>query len=440
MSSTAQRTTRGSAGPGRSTAHRDMPPAARVEGPGLLFERTGIQMPIQVLWIVPHTIDPTQLAALADRIATGALGVRWTPARVPLARPVWTSSRLQPEISIGAEIAAGDQCRWADHEIATAQLDLRAGRGWRLAMAPVADGSSVVSLVVSHSITDGQGVIVAVDAATRGEPTPATTSRPGVLDDLCDAVSAGAREYLAIATATATQFGTLHRPAAVLGNALRVLTHGTVVPERPIPANIIFTLPTGDLTDLADTHAGTSTGLSVAIVANVVRALTATRHGTTTVAVPVSHRIDGDPSAANLITTGVVDLGEHTGRYTDLADIRRRSKLGYQGATGKITGWRGAHSVLSSIGHISAPVAEAFGTSTTATLRSQVVHAPRGNPYTADDLALVGFRTFTDTTTTFSFTSPNHALADVVTAELAAWGLAPKGLWHNTQQVQENHA
>lgn len=87
---------------------------------------------------------------------------------------------------------------WAD-AACRVDLDAHAGRGWELSAASVADGTSVVSLVGSHALTDGQGLIGAATLAAREAARQWRSGPPSLVGDLTDVVTEGLWTYSRLA-------------------------------------------------------------------------------------------------------------------------------------------------------------------------------------------------------------------------------------------------
>ena len=87
---------------------------------------------------------------------------------LPFGRYRWVSDPRPAEIDIAksarprAEL--GD---WFD-ERTQLPIDPESGPGWRISVLPLTDGSTAISLVLSHYVIDGIGAAVAVTEALLG--------------------------------------------------------------------------------------------------------------------------------------------------------------------------------------------------------------------------------------------------------------------------------
>ncbi|MBF6331937.1 hypothetical protein [Nocardia transvalensis] len=179
-------------------AHHTAPTTAeRISVSDVLAIKFLEHAPIQLLWRVDHPVDASRLNHLRNNLIDGPLSRKLIPARIPPARPYWTrSTHRYPLILDPNPVPATTVMGWADRQVAAASFDVAAGRGWVLSAADFDDGGSVVSIVASHAITDGQGMLGAVDFAARADLSHAVPDhqRPTLGGDLIDATTAGARE------------------------------------------------------------------------------------------------------------------------------------------------------------------------------------------------------------------------------------------------------
>jgi hypothetical protein len=125
---------------------------------------------IQVLWRYLRPVDIDALTRFRDNLAHGHLARLIRPARLPFGRHQWASAPPPSAALVATETALGSEAiqTWADAQVAL-PLDLVRGPAWTLTFQGFADGSTVVSLVVSHCIADGLTIAMAVSDAVRGE-------------------------------------------------------------------------------------------------------------------------------------------------------------------------------------------------------------------------------------------------------------------------------
>ncbi len=118
---------------------------------------------IQGVWVYEHPLDAEGLAQFHQRIGAGLLGRLIERSPVPFARPHWVS-RVGPQtdiITAAEPRPRAELMDWAD-ELAERPIDPEFGPGWFLAVQPLSDGATAVSLIGSHCLVDGGGAMVAV--------------------------------------------------------------------------------------------------------------------------------------------------------------------------------------------------------------------------------------------------------------------------------------
>ena len=129
----------------------------------------GLSAPIQYLWIYATDPGADAVTGLRDQLAAGVLDRRVVRARVPLARHRWVRAQQIPDVYTETRVIGDDEVSdWADTRLRMADLEPAAGAGWRLECAHTESGRLVLSLLVSHMITDGQGLYNALAAAHAG--------------------------------------------------------------------------------------------------------------------------------------------------------------------------------------------------------------------------------------------------------------------------------
>lgn len=247
----------------------------------------GWTAPIQYLWVFSRDPGDEAIDELARELAAGSFDRKIVHAAVPVARDRWVRSGRQPSVRREPELLPDEGVgTWVDTRLRSADLDPASGRGWTIDWARTESGRTVVSLLVSHMVADGQAVYAALAAAASrtsrsnlSDEREATGPR-AVLGDLSDA----AAQVPAVATAVAV----IARSA--VSAALRSLRRGpsgddetaTTVWVNPVPPKSErtdepdTTLAVVDL-DRAEWHAratelgGTPNGLFTALLASILR-------------------------------------------------------------------------------------------------------------------------------------------------------------------------
>lgn len=138
---------------------------------------------MQVGWVYERAVDLDQLKRFRDNLAHGLMGRLIERSPLPFGRHRWVVDPHPPEIEIAerarprAEL--GD---WFD-ECTQLPIDPESGPGWRINVLPLTDGSTAISLVLSHYVIDGIGGAVAVTEAVwclprkLGYPLPRSRTR-----------------------------------------------------------------------------------------------------------------------------------------------------------------------------------------------------------------------------------------------------------------------
>ncbi|MDA2895420.1 hypothetical protein PDG61_31235 [Mycolicibacterium sp. BiH015] len=149
---------------------------------------------MQVVWGYDRDIDLDTLKRFHGNLAHGLLGRRIERSPLPFGRYRWVCDGLASELDIIEKPRPRTEFSdWLD-ECARQPLDPESGPGWRLSVRSFTDGSTAVSLVMSHYVIDGIGGVVAVVMAilgdTSGQGYPPPRSRPLVRAVLEDAIGA----------------------------------------------------------------------------------------------------------------------------------------------------------------------------------------------------------------------------------------------------------
>ena len=125
---------------------------------------------IQVLWRYLRPVDLDALTRFRDNLAQGHLARLIRPALLPFGRHQWVGAPppLAAPTAAAAPLAPEAIQTWADAQVEL-PLDPVRGPAWTLTSQTFTDGSTVISLVVSHCIADGLTIATAVSEAVRGQ-------------------------------------------------------------------------------------------------------------------------------------------------------------------------------------------------------------------------------------------------------------------------------
>lgn len=400
---------------GESRGDRNVDGFVRLSGLDLRVVRLGIRMPMQVLWRVDGPVDRDALAMIHRNLLAGSLTRRVEFARIPFARPVWLPSAEGNPIRIAPRALGADEVMtWVD-DASMADLDVIRGRGWELAAAQVTDGTSIVSLVCSHALTDGHGLLSILTRAARDEPAaPETLGRPSIAADVADAVHGGLREHARLAALRAKTCD----PAVIVRNALGSACRNRHAAHGPARSSVAVQVDTASLERIAAAHAGTATGLALAVTANVARCARDKAAGDgLTVAVPVSLRTPDDAESSNVMAIAAIDLEAQDTRYTDLEAIRRRCKSAYERVSPGDTALIHTDAGFSTVGVFPADARHIFGPALGVIGRAiSDTGLRRGHIFV--------FSAWGDGTTSLWFQATGIQLdRGIVADELRAWGI-----------------
>lgn len=148
------------------------PPFLSFADQGIYLAHTSVgqHAVIQGLWRYRRPVDMDALRRFRDNLAHGHLARLIRPALLPFGRHQWISAPPPPAAlaAVGLPLAPEAMQAWADAQVEL-PLDPVRGPPWSLTIQTFTDGSTVVSLVVSHCIADGLTIALAVAEAVRGE-------------------------------------------------------------------------------------------------------------------------------------------------------------------------------------------------------------------------------------------------------------------------------
>lgn len=161
---------------------------------------------MQVGWLYQHAVDFDELKRFHYNLGYGLLGRLIERSPLPFGRHRWVSDHRPSEIDIAeAPRDRSELVDWFD-ECTQVPVDPEWGPGWRLSVVSLTDGSTAISLVLSHYVIDGIGGAIAVTEAILGLPRdlgyPPPRSRTR-LHALVQDSAASARDAFAVTKALA---------------------------------------------------------------------------------------------------------------------------------------------------------------------------------------------------------------------------------------------
>ena len=142
----------------------------------------------QLVWVYERPLDHVGLKQFHQNFGYGLAGRRIERSALPFGRHRWVSS-VGPAADIDVAETPWPRERLSDWIDRCSQqpIDPETGPGWRLAVVPMTDGSSAVSLVGSHCLFDGVGFLQTIAEAVEGQvrdidyPPPRSRSRTRAL-------------------------------------------------------------------------------------------------------------------------------------------------------------------------------------------------------------------------------------------------------------------
>ncbi|MCX2933895.1 hypothetical protein ORI20_26855 [Mycobacterium sp. CVI_P3] len=297
---------------------------------------------MQVGWVYQHDVDLDGLERFRQELSKGMMGRLIERSPLPFGRWRWVSDPAPAPIDIAAtarpRAELGD---WFD-ERTQLPIDPETGPGWRISVVPLSDGSTAISLVLSHYVIDGIGAAVAVTEALwgisrdLGYPPPRSRSGlRGLVQDIGetarDAPAVGRAFLAAVKEARRRQQDVAHTQA----QASLPTTAPTSGADDPIVVpNIWIRIPLDEWNARAEALGGTASALSAAFTARLDRHM-GRLHGEADdvkMLLTVNTRTADD---ARAVAVSFVRVGiDPTGVTTDLGEARAAIKQALKAAEG----------------------------------------------------------------------------------------------------------
>jgi len=290
---------------------------------------------MQVGWVYERGVDLDGLKKFHQNLSHGLLGRLIERSPLPFGRDRWVWDPRPADIDVApaarprAELGA-----WLD-ECTQLPLDPESGPGWRLSVLPMADGSTAVSLVLSHYVIDGIGAAVAVSQAAfgmkrdLGYPRPRSRSRPQALIEDARAAAwdtpAVARALVAAGKEARRRRNDVTRPEPSRPTA--VPTGGA---DHPVTAPCIWIrIAMDEWNARVEALGGTNSALAAAFTARLDQQM-GRRHGESdvvTMLLTVNNRTSEDDLRAVAVSFARVHI-DPTGVTTDLLGARNAIRDG----------------------------------------------------------------------------------------------------------------
>jgi hypothetical protein len=294
----------------------------------LSVRATGQGAVAQCVWVYEGAIDFDGLRRFHRNLGFGLLGRRIERSPLPFARHRWVSCRASSDIDIAERARPRSELgMWAD-ERGQMPVDPEWGPSWHLGVTPFTDGSTAISLVASHLVVDGLGLLLAMADAVRGNtrdlgyPPPRSRTRLRAVVQDAYQTAKGTPE-VARALVTAAQLGRRRRSdiARLRASQPTAIERGTANDGVVAPAVTIH-VDLDDWDARAKALGGTSSSLFAGFAAKLAErsGCRATGDGAVTISLPVSDRTEDD-TRANALSFVIVSV-DPAQATTDLRDIR----------------------------------------------------------------------------------------------------------------------
>lgn len=283
---------------------------------------------MQVVWVYEHPIDFEGLRLFHHNLGYGLLGRRIERSPLPFARSRWVLDRGPSDIDIEERARPRSEVSdWAD-ERAQLTVDPGRGPGWHLGILPLTDGSTAVSLVISHYLLDGLGLVVALTDAAQGNrrdldyPPPHSRTRLRAMVQDAGRTARDAPEVARALVAATRQARGLRRAITQSPASKPVALPRDDGDEIFIMPSVTINVELQHWDARAQVLGGTSRTLVAAVVAKLAERIGRRRagHAAVTLRLPISTRTAGD-SRANAMSYAAVSV-DPTRVTTDLSDLR----------------------------------------------------------------------------------------------------------------------
>ena len=300
-----------------STAEKDTSLASRfvpfADQGMYLSHSAGTQQVIQLMWRYRRPVDLAALKRFRDAIAHGRMAHLIRPALLPFGRHQWARAPFLPSaLDIGTTPLDPSAIKeWVDRQVEL-PLDPAQGPGWTFTVQPFSDGSTVISLVVSHCIADGMATALAVSEAVRGE----RVARPAWPAQSATAtIAAELLRFVQDAPATLRALGHLLRTVRLTRSMFSKPTTAPFPPKTD-DHNVSFPsafirVPISDWDAKARSLGANRLTLVTALTAGFAEALGRVRGDDVTLLIPVNQREGRSDIGGNRVSLATVKVPLH---------------------------------------------------------------------------------------------------------------------------------
>ena len=253
---------------------------------------------IQFIWIYEHEVDLEGLRRFHRNLGQGLLGRRIERSPLPFGRHRWIAWPGPADIDVAVSPRPRAEIHtWFDEQAAL-PIDPEYGPSWRLAVQPMTEGGAAVTLVLSHTVADGIGGIVAVAEAVSG--VDRNLGYPGVARPKVSALLSDSRRFIRELPAMCRAAVAMVRVLRNRSGAISAPTTESVgrdpkpVGRVSVPAITVYA-DAGDWDDRAAALGGTPTSLFIGLTSRLGGRLGwVNGDGLVEITVPVNERTEGD--------------------------------------------------------------------------------------------------------------------------------------------------
>ncbi|MCV7408419.1 hypothetical protein AWC05_05185 [Mycobacterium florentinum] len=280
---------------------------------------------VQCTWIYDRDINIDELRSVQTRLGDGLLGRRIERSPLPFGRHRWVLDRHSPDIALEPRQPRSEIGAWIDRR-ARVPVDPEYGPTFHVAVLPLDDGGTAVTLVSSHCIVDGLALATAITEAVNGERRNLGYSQPNsrskwraVAEDLAHTVVALPAVIHALIATLLIVLKASFGPRAAPGAPRRV-THDD---DQTAPPAVTLQTDAAAWDARARSINGSSNTLFVAFMARLAHRIgrVASDGNSVTIVLPVSDRTSTDDDRANALTSITLTV-DGRAAVDDLNDVR----------------------------------------------------------------------------------------------------------------------
>lgn len=282
----------------------------------------GHQPMLHYTWVYDRPVNMDALRQLNERLQHGRLSRLVEPARWWGGRHRWVRPEGVPPIEVEETPRPRTEIQQWSLEVSRRPIDPRDGPTWRFGVLSLDDGGSAIAMVVSHTITDGAALVLAIEEAMRGErldqPYPRRGEhRPRRRDELRDLIGSIPEKVRALASLIRQTRADRELPhheskpslPAKVSTATGSMPRPTPAPERDGAARIVTFVDSTAWKASADRLGGTSNVLAMSVAARIGQRLGRVQQdGRVNLTIAVSIRDGDDDLRGNALSSVVVTL------------------------------------------------------------------------------------------------------------------------------------